>query len=262
MSLKTLTEEQKGFFDENGYLVIRKMYSDDEMAEMREEFHDLIANPEGRPKPVTYDFMEPDADYGVDPYNPRNVRGMHEQPLVSDYWFNNITDPRVVNVFVDLFGPDIDFHNAKIRNNPPGFTNTQGWHQDWPYERHSEAELAASIIYLDETKANEGATSVIPGTHKQGEWETHEGNAVGDAHVDASNAETVDAKPGDVLFIHVLVVHTAGHNHTKISRHKIINQYKTKAAVDQWGNKCAFAGLPLARGGQIIVPQIDIQAGS
>ncbi len=64
------------------------------------------------------------------------------------------------------------------------------------------------------------------------------------------------AKPGDVLFIHVQVVHTAGHNHTPQSRHKIINEYKARDAVDRWGNKCAFAGLPLARGGRVMIPRI------
>ena len=49
---------------------------------------------------------------------------------------------------VDLLGPNIDFHNGKVRNKPPGFVCTQSWHQDWPYERHTKPELAAAITYL------------------------------------------------------------------------------------------------------------------
>jgi hypothetical protein len=38
-----------------------------------------------------------------------------------------------------------------------------------------------------------------------------------------------------------------------IGRHAIVNEYKTAGAVDRWGNSCAFAGLPLARGGQAVL---------
>jgi ectoine hydroxylase-related dioxygenase (phytanoyl-CoA dioxygenase family) len=254
--LLALTHEQKRHFDDKGYLAIRGLYGEEEMAEMRREFHDLITRVEDRPKAMSYDFMDPAPGYPPDPYNPRNVRGIMDQPLASDYWFDQITDPRIVKVFVDLFGPDIDFHNGKVRNNPPGFHNRQGWHQDWPYERHSRSDLAAAILYLDDTDVDAGATWVIPGSHRRGEWETRDGHTLSEAQVEGMEKVPMIARPGDVLFIHVLVVHTAGHNRTPRSRHKVINEYKTKEAVDRWGNRCAFAGLPLARGGRLLIPRI------
>ena len=255
--LKILTPEQKESFDDNGFLVVPKMYSDDEMSEMRKQFHELITEVEGRPKVMSYSYMDAHPEYGIDPYNPRNVEGMMDHPMANDYWFNHVTDARIVNVLVDLFGPDIDFHNGKVRNNPPGFVNDQGWHQDWPYEKHTVPELAAAITYLDETDADQGATSAVKESHKKGEWETVTGHTIADELVDPKLVEVVKAQPGDVLFIHVLVVHTAGHNYTKQSRHKIINEYKTRAAVDCWGNKCAFAGMPVARNGEVVIPRIS-----
>ena len=179
-----------------------------------------------------------------------------DQPLASDYWFNNVTDPRIVNVFIDLFGPDIDFHNGKVRNNPPGFTNEQGWHQDWPYELHSKSDLAAAIIYLDANDVDQGATTVLPGSHLMGEWETSHGHTVADEKVADYEPVPMLAKPGDVLFIHVMVLHTAGNNYSNTSRHKVINEYKSKEAIDQWGNRCAYAGMPVARDGRPCIPQL------
>ena len=92
--LVALTAEQKRFFDDNGFLTLRGLYSEAEMAEMRREFHDLITNTEDRPKAMRYDFMPPDPEYPIDPYNPKNVRGIMDQPLANEYWFNNVTDPR------------------------------------------------------------------------------------------------------------------------------------------------------------------------
>lgn len=251
--MNRLTQEQKTFFDENGYLHLPGFYDADEMAEMRNQFHDLISDTDGRPAALKYSYMDAVDGYGLDPYNPKNVRGIMDQTLANDYWYNQFVDPRVVEVFIDLFGPNIDFHNGKVRNNPPGFENDQSWHQDWPYERHTKPELAAAITYLEENGKDAGATSVIPCSHLKGEYPTVDGShTIGEDAVDESEAVALEAQAGDVLIIHVLVVHTAGHNYTKTSRHKIINEYKTQEAVDMWGNRCAFAGLPLARNGKVV----------
>lgn len=252
-----LTKDQKSFFDQNGYLHLPGFYDAAQMAEMRDRFHDLIANTDGRPAALRYSYMDPDEKYGVDPYNPKNVRGIMDQTLANDYWYNQFVDPRIVQVFIDLFGPNIDFHNGKVRNNPPGFVNDQSWHQDWPYERHTRPELAAAITYLEENGEDAGATSVIPGSHLRGEYQTLDSShTIPDGEIDEAEAVVVEAEGGDVVIIHVLVVHTAGHNYTKTSRHKIINEYKTQEAVDLWGNKCAFAGLPLARNGKVVTHQV------
>ena len=147
--LVTLSPAQKQFFDDQGYLLLKGLYTPDEIEEMRCEFHHLVSHVEDRPKNMSYSFMELPEGFQPDPFNPRNVSGMMDQTLASDYWFDQFTDPRVVAVMVDLLGPSIDFHNGKVRNKLPGFVCTQSWHQDWPYERHTRPHLAAAITYLD-----------------------------------------------------------------------------------------------------------------
>jgi len=44
--------------------------------------------------------MAVDGTYGVDPFNPRNVEGMMDQPLVSEYWFNQFAEPRISKAMV------------------------------------------------------------------------------------------------------------------------------------------------------------------
>lgn len=254
--MHNLTEEQKESFHENGFLHLPGFYNNAEMIEMRAQFHDLITKTDGRSAALKYSFMAPDDKYGLDNYNPKNVRGIMDQTLANDYWFNQFIDSRIIQVFTDLFGPNIDFHNGKVRNNPPGFVNDQSWHQDWPYERHSKPELAAAITYLEKNGVDAGATSVIPGSHRNEYATVEKSHTIREDAVDKSKAITVEADGGDVLIIHVMLVHTAGHNFTTTSRHKIINEYKTQEAVDMWGNKCAFAGLPLARNGKIVAHQV------
>lgn len=255
-NLRVLVSDQKQFFDDNGYLILEQLYRPDEIMEMRDRLHGLMTQTEDRPKNMSYAIMEPAEGYEIDSFNPKNVSGMMDQTLADDYWFDQFTDPRVVSTMVDLFGPNIDFHNGKVRNKPPGFVCTQSWHQDWPYELHSSPELAAAITYLDDTDFEQGATEVLPGSHLKGEWPTHNGVCIADELVPPGTETVVAAKAGDVAIIHVQVVHRAGHNYTNTARHAIVNEYKTAEAIDQWNNRCAFAGLPLARDGRLLMPRV------
>ena len=254
--LTTLTPDQKQFFDANGYLLLEGLHSPAEVEEMRREYRELVTRTEERPQNMSYSFMEPTEGYEADSFNPKNVVGMMDQTLANDYWFNQFTDGRVVGAMADLLGPNIDFHNGKVRNKPPGFHSAQGWHQDWPYERHSEPDLAAAITYLDATDFEAGATEVWPGSHLLGELPTVTGHTIAEETVPQDEHVVLKVQPGDVAIIHVLVVHRAGHNYTGTSRNAIINEYKTMETVDRWNNRCAFAGLPLARGGKVIMPRV------
>ena len=256
--LLILEAAQKQFFDDNGFLLLEGFYEPEEMAEMRRQFHTLVSCTEDRPSNMSYSFMDPPEGFAPDSFNPKNVSGMMDQPLASGYWFDQFTEPRIVGVMVDLLGPNLDFHNGKVRNKPPGFVCRQSWHQDWPYERHSQPDLAAAITYLDPTDFEAGATEVVPGSHLKGEWPTKEDKVTLPAEaIAAGEGVVLAAKPGDVAIVHVLVVHRAGHNYTRRSRNAIINEYKTAEAIDQWNNRCAFAGLPLARNGKLLMPRVN-----
>ncbi|MDA0837899.1 MAG: phytanoyl-CoA dioxygenase family protein [Planctomycetota bacterium] len=256
-NLLILTPEQKKFYDENGFLHLPGFYSEDEVRALRDEFHTMITETEGRPKNMSISFMKQAEGYEIDPFNPKNVSGMMDHVLASDFWFDHFAEPRIVSVLVDLMGPNIDFHNGKVRNKPPGFKCDQSWHQDFPYERHSKPELAAALTYLDETDFEAGATEIVPGSHLKGEWESFDGTRIKDENVEEGSWVVCKAQPGDVAIISVLVVHRAGHNYTNIARHAIINEYKTMETVDQWNNRCALAGLPLARNGKPLWEKIQ-----
>lgn len=244
-----LTSEQKQLFDANGYLLLEQVLSADEVAEAREQMNRLLREPEKAHPRVRFSYEPEDpAAPPADAANPRRVWMIMDTPLAGDWWFRQFQDPRVVDAIADCMGPNIDFHNGKARIKPPGYRSHQGWHQDWPYERHSRPELAAAITYLDDTWEGAATTTVLPGSHRQGEW-PNEKNIIADELVKEPGVPLC-ARAGDVALIHVLVVHRAGSNETDQTRSCIINEYKTHEAVDQWGNPCAFADMPLRRSGR------------
>ena len=270
-----LTAEEKERYAEEGVLHLPGFLSDHELEEMRRELFALMADRSDRPAKMSYSVMGPKPGFEPDPRNPDGVVGIVDQPLASSFWLDQISEPRQMAVLGDILSPDADFFNGKIRNKPPGYTNRQSMHQDWPYEPHSEARLAGIITYLDDTGEEEdsGATEVVIGSHLRGEWPTvcrsnrhltpfqgvgSERFSIPDELIAASGLErrTIRAKAGDVIIIHVLVVHRAGNNYTRRARHAVINEYKASSATDRFGNSCAFAELPLIRGGATVMPRL------
>ena len=127
-----ITAEQQAAFERDGFLLLRGFYSTSEVETLRAEFHDMVTNRDNRPKKVSYGIMAPKPGFSPDPFNPLNVEGMMDQTLVSPYWFDQFAEPRLVRAMSQLLGADLDFHNGKVRNKPPGYEAFQSWHQDWP----------------------------------------------------------------------------------------------------------------------------------
>lgn len=251
-----LSADQIDFFHRNGYVVLPDLLSHEELDEARRQMAAVLQRP-GEANPgvqFSYEPADQAGRHAIDPVNPHRVWMLMDTPLAGDWWNQNMRDPRIVEAMSELLGPNINFHNGKARIKPPGYGTHQGWHQDWPYERHSSPDLAAALFYLDDTAVGAAATEVIPGTHLQGEWRHGPDNLIPDATVQAFGVEPVAlAVPaGSVAIIHVLIVHRATANDTATNRSAIINEYKTMEARDLWGNPCAFAELPLARDGRVL----------
>lgn len=118
---------------------------------MRDELYKLMTNRENRPSRMRYSVMDPlraAERPPPDERNPDSVVGVLDQPLASSFWLDQISHPRLMALLVcprvagfmrplqthpeikaiysvttcvqgELLSPNVDFHNAKIRNKPP-----------------------------------------------------------------------------------------------------------------------------------------------
>ena len=254
-SLYELQTEQQQFFDDNGFLILRRFYQGEELQALQDSLYGMLRDPSHARPGVRPNAEPPEsaADQLRDPRNPERIWMVMDSPLIDDVLYRHLKEPRLCRVMSDLLGPNLNFHNGKARIKPPGYASHQFWHQDWPYERHSTPDLAAAITYLDATWEGAAGTQVIPGSHHLGELPADERHQIDHGAIEKLLAEaevvTMDAEPGDLLIIHVQAVHRAGPNRTDQTRSCIINEYKTMEALDEWGNQCAFADMPLMRHG-------------
>lgn len=244
-----LTAEQKAFYADNGYLLIRGLFPEAEIADYRRDLFDILSKPWTGSKRVGINYQK-DA-VGKDPQNPLAAQFVMQSPLLGERWFRLVFDWRLVEPIIDLLGPDINLHDQKIPMKPPGHVSHQRWHQDWAYEQHDRPELAAVLLYLDATAPGAGATKLAPGSHKRGEIpHSREGILAIPDELITEPVQQPSLNPGDALIIHTWLAHSVGDNQSMQTKSMVAHVYKTARAIDTHGNTRAFAELPVARGGK------------
>jgi len=244
-----LSPDQRRFYDDHGYLILRGLFPMEEVADLRRELFALLSKPWTGSKRVGISY-EKQAE-GKDPENPLGAQFVMQSPILGERWFRLTLDWRLIEPIVDLLGPDVNLHDQKIPMKPPGHVSKQRWHQDWAYEEHDRPELAAVLLYLDATAPGAGATKLAPGSHKRGPL-PHSRNdikAIPDELI-TEKIEQPSMNPGDAIIIHTWLAHSVGDNHTNQTKSMVAHVYKTARAIDTHGNTRAMGELPVARGGR------------
>lgn len=247
-----LTADQKQFYEDNGYLILRECIPGAEAADLRRELFAVLSEPWTGSARLGIGY-EKDAA-GKDPENPLGASFVMASQLLGDRWFKLTLDERLVQPMIDLLGPDINLHDQKIPLKPPGHVTKQRWHQDWAYEEHDRAELAALLLYLDDTAPDAGATKLAPGSHKRGALPHDRSDALAiEDELIGDDWIQPEMHPGDAIIIHTWLAHSIGDNLSDKTRAMVAHVYKTQQAVDTHGNDRAFAELPVARGGRVVL---------
>jgi hypothetical protein len=206
------TEDLRSFADD-GYIVVRQMFTPAEIEALRDRFMDLHA---AGPIPGLFEPKPQDAD-GYDPL--REYPRMMHPHLVDELAWRTLTEPRVRTVIDALLGEPALAAQSMFYFKPPG-ARGQAAHQDNFYLKVQPGTCIAAWIACDEIDRDNGGLEVVPGTHRMDLFCPDE--------ADPSLSFTreyvppppglqpvpVDMHPGDVLFFNGSLVHGSGPNRT------------------------------------------------
>ena len=159
-----------------------------------------------------------DLEPGHTSESPR-VRRIKSPHLVHPVFGEFIRSAKVLAILQDLLGPAIRLHGSKLNLKAPRFGSPVEWHQDWAFYPHSNDDLLAVGVMLDDTTLANGAMYVIPGSHKGPTYDHHdpEGYFCGAIDVEAcgldlSNKLACEGPAGSCSFHHVRAVHGSAQN--------------------------------------------------
>jgi ectoine hydroxylase-related dioxygenase (phytanoyl-CoA dioxygenase family) len=145
--------------------------------------------------------------------------------------------PKIVEVLQDLWGT-VRFDTGKLNMKSAGYGAPVEWHQDWAFYPHTNDDLAAVGIMLDDCKVENGPMMVIPGSHKGPIYDHHgpDGRFCGAidpnrCDLDFSRAAPCLGKTGSITVHHVRAVHGSATNFSGKERRLLLFQYR---AADAW----------------------------
>ena len=227
-----LSKEQKTFYDDNGYLMIENAVSSAQLETLRRITYDLV----DKSRSVTENNDVYDLDEGHSAEHPRltRIKLPHRQhPFFGELLRNS----RITEVLTELLGPDTMLQTSKLNTKAPGGGAAVEWHQDWAFYPHTNDDMLAFGLMLEDVDADNGPLMVIPGSHK-GSILSHTANGVfcgaidpGDAAFELDRAVTLTGTAGDMTVHHVRTLHGSGPNMS--DRNRLILFYECHAA-DAW----------------------------
>ena len=203
-----------------------------------------------------------DLEPGHRPGAPR-VRRIKTPHKHHPFFWELARSPRLVSILQSLLGPGVRLHGSKINLKAPHFGSPVEWHQDWAFYPHTNDDILAVGVMLDDCTVENGAMLVVPDTHRGPVYDHHsDGFFCGAMDPDACNVDfgaavPVTGKAGAMSFHHVRAVHGSAQNRSDKPRVLLLYEF---AASDAWplsgvADLAAFDGRIVA-GEPTIVPRL------
>lgn len=231
MGTFALTSEETSKFDTSGYLLIEGVIDAAKIERANRAFEEIAARSAGQERPDCLEW-EPASDGG-----PRRVRRVYN-PVENHEAFRELAlCPEVLDRVESLIGPNLQLQHSKLNAKEARVGSGADWHQDLAYIPHTNSDLVAVLIHLEDSRVENGCIQVIPGAHKGGILAHSVQNDVFaglitdlDLRSQVHRAVICEANAGSALFVHCLTPHASSANQSSRSRRLLILQYRAADA--------------------------------
>ncbi len=252
-----LTEDQIGFYEENGYLARLKVLNEEQLEALRGELAQLV-DPSHPGHELFYEF---NANESADPSKIlfHALGAWRIKPALHDLLWH----PAFVVPASQLLGGTVRFWHDQIFYKPAHHGGVVIWHQDYSYWTRTTpvAHISCWIGLDDSTQAN-GCVHYVPGSHRwpllpRASFANHM-DAILDALAPEQRANfkpvPIELKAGECSFHHSFMVHGSYANETAVPRRAlVINAFRD--GVVSASDAPLLEGVPVIAPGQKIEGQ-------
>ena len=223
----------KRFYDENGYLVVKRLLGADDLAAVTRRVNEIVADPSRAPAGVE---VGRESDTAADK---AAARASGKDPLRKlgsmarfDPAFRKLAaNEKLLAVVRGLIGPRVKLFRDQMLLKPPGGQD-KPTHQDQSYFRIEPPDgLVTAWIALDEATLENGCMRYVPTSHRYGLLEMEVDSARPTHHVpklaglELPAEVTCPVPAGSVIFHHSCTLHRSGVNQTDTWRRAVIFHY-------------------------------------
>jgi phytanoyl-CoA hydroxylase len=228
-----ISDDDVKTYKRDGVIVVPDVLGADTLAQMRSIIAELVAASAKTLEHTDVYDLEP----GHTATSPR-VRRIKTPHKVHPLFDEIVRSPAVLEILKKLIGPGLRLHGSKLNMKSAHFGSPVEWHQDWAFYPHTNDDILAIGVLLDDTDLTNGPMLVAPRTHMGQVWNHHgdDGRFVGLIDPDTIRSEIARAAPcmgraGSMSFHHVRALHGSAMNTSERPRNLLLYEV---AASDAW----------------------------
>jgi ectoine hydroxylase len=216
-----LTSAELAQYQQDGYLILRKLFDDDEMNRL-------------------LDFAKSDPALSASAYGRKDATGMETKLALWNEPGENLygmfaRSPRIVDRMEQLLGGEVYHWHMKMMLKEPRVGGAWEWHQDYGYWYHNGCLfplLASCLIAVTPSNRENGCLQVLRGSQQMGRIDHGKTGDQTGADMERVNAalkrmelEYVECQPGDALFFDGNLLHRSDQNLSEHPRWSLICCY-------------------------------------
>ena len=225
-----LSPAQKQAYREQGFLVLQNRVEETWLERIDKalgEFESIAAG-----MTESDERIDLEASHSAQSPRIRRVKLPHRQ---IEACAELMRDDCILQPVRDLLGPNLRLHTSKLNFKSAGYGAAVEWHQDWAFYPHTNDDLLAVGVMLEDCTADNGPLMVIPGSHRGPVYDHHHDNLFAGGVREEAIAELLDqavditAPAGSISLHHVRTLHASRNNRADSLRPLLLFSY---AAVD------------------------------
>ena len=243
----------------DGFIVVPDLLDAGKLAELRGIIAELIRR--------AADVETHTAVYDLEPGHTRaapRVRRIKAPDKVHPAFAALVRSPAVLAVLTQLLGPGLRLHGAKLNMKAAQYGSPVEWHQDWAFYPHTNDDLLAIGVMLDDMDLANGPLLVVPESHRGPVWNHHDLDGRFCGAIDPAEIATeigcavpLTGRAGSMSFHHVRALHGSAQNVSDRPRNLLLYEV---AISDAWplagvADLDEFDGRLLA-GASVIAPRL------
>jgi len=244
-NFRRLSDEDLGFYRDQGYLVLKSVLTPAGIRRMVDESMAAWTAEKGQYEP-TATWLK----------NALLTNIHHRSRTVRDYYFEGPL-PYLMD---QLIGPNVKGATSQLTFKMRGNTKPFAWHQDNGYGELEPYNAVTCLTALEDNDPETGCLWIIPESHRQGQLagmtdtDRKSGTEIA-LKVDQSKAVTMPMKAGDCLIFSCWMLHKSEGNYSKDhDRRVLFLRYADADAIEVYNDGKPRLGRVVR--GQSIFPEV------
>jgi len=227
-----LSNDQVNEYNENGYLIVENVVNKIFLNELNSATDKMLKYA------TLINNSDEQFDLGDNHTSSKpSVRRIKQPQKHSDVFKKLLFYPSIIQKVISLLGKNFRLHNGKMNLKSPSAGDLVDWHQDWAFYPHSNDDVLAVGIMLDDMTLDNGTVLFVPGSHKGEVYDHHHNGYFAGAidtkksNIDLSNVKEITGKAGTITIHHARLLHASKPNTSKTNRRFLLWEF---AANDAW----------------------------